>query len=139
MKHSDSATGWTFECPTDSQGNPPQSGLILKPVRHDGHNFAKDIRTIGLWLEVQDVIPPSGLTANYKKVRILDSSNYFTVSAVRTLSPKPITMPNIPRGGTFAYLKETESALYFSQYFQDPNGNYVVYGVAATYDAPTLF
>ncbi len=55
MKHADPVTGWSFECVTDSAGKPPNGGLVLRDIRHDGHNFAKDVRVIGLVIEVEHV------------------------------------------------------------------------------------
>ena len=138
MKHSNSETSWTFECLTDSSGKPPEGGLVLQEVRHDGHNFAKDIRTIGLWIYMEDVDRSGKVLQNKKKFRILASSNNFTVSPIRTLKPKPIDLGS-PVGKTlWDYLKEADTAMYFADYFKDPGGNYVAYGVAAKYQAPQL-
>ncbi|MBA3461244.1 MAG: hypothetical protein H0T46_14870 [Deltaproteobacteria bacterium] len=145
MKHESKTTGWSFDCPLNPGGTPPPGGIVLKNVRHDGHNFAKDIRVIALWLEIERRDASGRATTSFKRVRVLDSSNYFTVSTVRTLEPKEIVQqsPASPGGArptkkVFKYLKEVDSALYYDKYFSDVQRNHIAYGVAATYDAPDL-
>jgi hypothetical protein len=50
-------TGWSFECVTASKGSekPGRGGLVLKNVRHNGHNYAFEIRVIGLRLEYDEI------------------------------------------------------------------------------------
>lgn len=137
MFHDNPETGWTFECPTDSSGEPPEGGLVVQKVRHHGYNFAKDVRVTGLWLSY-DTVKESGQVSNsYKKFRLLGSKWGFTVSKVVALEPKPIL--NHPTWKEkFEWLKELD-ALNFSDYFQDPSGTYSAYGVMAKYEAPNLF
>ena len=55
MFHDNPETGWTFECPTNSSGEPPEGGLVVQKVRHQGYNFAKDVRVTGFWLSYDTV------------------------------------------------------------------------------------
>jgi hypothetical protein len=135
MKLTDAATNWSFDCLTDSSGNPPPGGMVLQQVRHDGHNFAKDVRLIGFWLTIETVEPPSTIVTTSNQFYILDSTN-FTFSAVTTLTPKPLANPAL--GKTFDYLKQADAALNFTDYFKEPGGNYIAYGVTAKFDAPKL-
>lgn len=145
-RHNDPETNWAFECVTDSSGSePPQGGLVLQKVRHDGHNFAKDIRMIGVWIEIEyfhfpDYSGRAVIDRTEGKFVGLGSDWGFTASHIRTLEPESLS----PRGGksppdTFKYLKETDEALYFSGYFHDARLNSIAYGVAAKYEAPHLF
>jgi hypothetical protein len=137
-----SATGWSFECLTDAGQKPIEGGLALKDVRHDRHNFARDIRTVGVWITIEVVDKSGEILFDTPVLYILGSSD-FTTSPVRILDPKPIAnplagkAPGIPK--TFMWLKEADTALYFAEYFKDPSGNYVATGVAASYTAPQLF
>jgi hypothetical protein len=135
MKVVDVATGWSFECPTTAGGDALPGGLVLQGVTNDGHNFAKDIRLIGLWLNVEQVDPSGKVVSLPPKLYILDSPT-FTGSAVKRLTPSPMFNPTL--GKTFDYLKEADAALDFTTYFKDPKGNYVATGVSSTFDAPTL-
>jgi hypothetical protein len=137
MLHNNPETGWTFECLTDSSGKPLEGGLVLQKVRHQGHNFAKDIRTVGIWLSYETVDGSGKVGGSSKKLRLLGSKWGFNVSAVEALVPKPIL--NHPTWKEkFEWLKELD-ALNFSDYFQDPQGVYSGYGVMAKYDGPNLF
>jgi hypothetical protein len=136
--HDDKLTGWTFETPTDSSGKPPAGGLIMRQMRHQGHNFARDIRMIGLWIEVEHV-DDSGIvtTTDNPVLRILDPAFGFTPSVIQKLEPTPIV--NHPGWKEkFEWLKDFDDALNFSDYVQDPQGTYSGYGVKVTYDAPDL-
>jgi len=132
--------GWTFESELDdSTGAPAPSGLALRKVRHDGHNFAQDIRLIGLWVTLEHVDTKGNVLSTEKKFIEVSEKN-FQVDIVKTIDPKPVTSvykPTISR--TFDYLKSSQSGLSFSDYFQDDNANYVAYGLAADYAAPALF
>ncbi|HEY7577118.1 MAG TPA: hypothetical protein VH855_05940 [Acetobacteraceae bacterium] len=135
MKLSDPATGWSFDCLTDTAGNPLPGGIVLQNVKHDQHNLARDVRVIGFWLTIETVDPPNTIASTASQFHLLDATN-FTVSAVRILTPAPVTAPG--GGGTFQYLKEADTALYFSGYFKDSGGNSIAYGVASKFDAPNL-
>jgi hypothetical protein len=148
-----SGLGWTFDAELDdTTGGPPDGGLVLKNIRHDGHNFAHDIRIIGVWINSEE-IDSSGkrLVINEPVLIILDSKS-FKPSSVKTLKPETVTRTFHIRGGypawrfpdttmtrTFDYLQEVDTALSFSDYFKTPGGNYVAYGLAVEYDAPNLF
>jgi hypothetical protein len=137
MTISDAATKWAFSCVTNAAGKPPAGGLVLQQVTHDGHNFAKDIRVIGFWLETELVDPtstPERIVSTTKKFYVLDDTT-FTVSGITTLTPTPTTNP--VSGATFNYLKDSDAALDFGSYFKD-GVNSVACGVSAKYDAPAL-
>jgi hypothetical protein len=135
MQLADTNTNWSFTCLTDPSGMPPPGGLVLQDVRHDGHNFAKDIRIIGLWLTTELVDPSGTADAPKRKFYVLDQAN-FTVSAVSTLVPQPLANPTYSK--TFDYLRGSDIALNFTEYFKSPSGNYLAYGVTAKFDAPNL-
>ncbi len=75
------------------------------------------------------------MVSTAKKFYVLDSAT-FTVSTIVTLTPKPVFNPTY--GKTFDYLKQSDAALDFTEYFKEPGGNYVAYGVRAKFDAPGL-
>lgn len=134
MKHNDPETKWSFDCVIDSAGKPPAGGLALQNLRHDGHNFAKDVRVVGIWIATEVVEPSGTVTSTAKSYYPLDSG-VFTVSDVTTLAPKAIS--NHATGRNFNYLREADDALSFSTYFQE-GGNYFGYGVGAKFEAPSL-
>lgn len=132
----DPATKWRFTCLTDSGGTrPPSGGLVLTEVQHDGHNFARDIRVIGLWVEMETVAPGGNVTATVKNFYVLDSG-IFSVSPITVLRPAPMTHP--ATGRTFQYLREVDAVLAFSSYFQ-AGVNHVAFGVKAEYQAAGFF
>ncbi|HMB56597.1 MAG TPA: hypothetical protein VKM35_05245 [Arenimonas sp.] len=138
MKCADSATGWTFDCLTDVSGQPQDGGLVLQKVRHDGHNFAKDIRTVGLWFEFEKFDALGQSQGVHKVLCPLAASQGFVVSPVRLLVPKTMAYPEVVQkikghAQTFKYLEESNTALLFSDYFRDGD-NAVAFGVAAKYD-----
>ena len=134
MKCADTAvTGWTFECLTGAGTKPPDGGLVLQDVKHQDHNFAKDIRLVGIWIETEPVESgKAGKSAS--KLYLLDPAT-FTVSSITELKPKATYNDTYKK--TWDYLKEADAALDFTTYFKD-GGNYVAYGVSAKYEAPTL-
>jgi len=132
------ATNWSFSCLTDSGGTrPPAGGLVLQEVQHDGHNFARDIRVIGFWVEIETVRPTGTVASTTSSFYVLDSPP-FTVSPLSVLRPVPTASPTSV-GGTFNYLREADAALDFREYFKDSTGNYVAFGVKGEYQAPAFF
>lgn len=131
--------GWTFESELDDATRAPApSGLALRKVRHDGHNFAHDIRLLGLWLTFEQVETNGNVLSQKRKFVEVTEKNFY-VSAVRTIDPKSVTTVYKPKiSSTFDYLKSSDSGLTFSDYFQD-NDNYMAYGLVANYFAATLF
>lgn len=134
-----SGLGWTFDAELDdATGEPAPPGLALRHIRHDGHNFAHDIRLIGVWLTLEN-IEPSGKVISTEKKFVEVSAPTFQVSPVRTIDPKaPTSVYQSPISKTFDYLKSGKSGLSFSDYFED-GGNYVAYGLGADFAAPALF
>lgn len=125
--------GWVFEA-ANNGALPPPGGLVLRNVSHDGHNFAKSLRLIGLWVELQEVDASGNPGATKKNFYLLGAPN-FTVGAAREL--KPVPTPHSFWGDPFK-LKESEAVLQFESYLTQDGGSYQG-GVSARYDAPTLF
>jgi hypothetical protein len=134
MQVDDTATKWGFDCLTDASGNLPPDGIVLQNMQHDSHNFAKDVRLIGLWVETETVDPSGPVSKPNKQFFSLSS---FKSTAVRVLTPKTTANPS-PAGGTFQYLREADAALSFSQYFKE-KGNYVGCGVTASFIGSGFF
>jgi hypothetical protein len=137
MLYSGSGLGWEFEAPLDSSQKPGDWGLVLQNVRHAGHNFAKDIRNVGLWISIDHVDKYKNVVGNKNFFRTLSASNYLQPSSARILNPKRSSRPDTQ--GAFDYLKQGDAGLRFSEYFQGSGGNYVAFGITVAYDAPTLF
>src|SRR4029450_12115893 len=132
----DPVTKWSFSCLTDGGGTkPPPGGLVLQQVQHDGHNFAKDIRVIGFWVEIETVNPAGAVTATAKTFYILDDTN-FTVAPIAQFAPAAPGSPGV--AATFPYLKQLDVALDFKEYFKSA-GNYFAYIVKAEYTAAAVF
>jgi hypothetical protein len=126
--------GWTFKS-SDAGSPPPPGGLVLRDVRHDGHNFAKSLRLVGIWVTVEEVDPPNSVTRSWKMFVSLDAMT-FQVSQTDLILPTPVTW-HWP-GGRLYDLKGAEAALEFGDYLtQGDGGN--GFGISAKYDAPALF
>lgn len=135
MKLSDPTTLWSFECVTDGAGSAPVGGLVLQEVRHDGHNFAKDIRLVGFWIEIETVEPSGTVTKKERKFGVLGAAP-FTAAKVQLLTPIAIMHPVTK--SVFKFLKEADDALAFSAYFKS-GSDYVGYGVRVDYSDPNYF
>jgi len=134
MKIVDPTTNWAFDLALEPDGTPPTGGLNLRDIRHDGHNFAKDVRLIGLWLETETVETNGQVSQPTKKLYVLDKGT-FTTTKVEPLTPMPTRSPDTNR--VFQYLKESDEALEFSTYFSDGQ-NHIALALHARYEAPTL-
>ncbi|WP_343606641.1 hypothetical protein [Fluviicola sp.] len=44
---------WYMEYDAEKDGSLPDGGIILRNVRHDNYNLAKEIRVIGFWIEFE--------------------------------------------------------------------------------------
>lgn len=132
----DRATGWRFEA--DAVGTPPVGGgIVLTDVTHQQFSFARDIRVIGIWLEVQTVTPAGSVTATQHAFHALDSSS-FTLGNVVELTPMPMTHPPVG-SSTFNYLRGAAQSLQFEMFFRSPSGH-VGYGLSAEYTSrPAMF
>ena len=75
----DVATGWSFECLTDPSG--PLDGGWCCRSRHDGHNFARDIRNIGVWFELERL---DGLGRSLSRTKTFARSRRRRASSSRT-------------------------------------------------------
>src|SRR5215471_12559145 len=122
MKLTDPMTNWSFDCLTDTGGKPPSGGIVLQNITHDSHNFAKDVRLIGFWIETERVNISGQVTSTTKKFYVLDSGA-FHVSQIAEHTPNPILNPTY--SSAFDYLKQTDAALEFTEYFKP--GLYVGY------------
>ena len=134
---SDAETGWSFSYRTDHTGTKPEAGLTLIDVQHDGHNFAKDIRTIGLRIIVEEVHPPEIVVNRVSHFFFLDAPN-FHVSDVQVLKPVAPKTRAAGQGQVFKYLQEADEALYLKNYFKDGD-NYVAFGLKAIFAWPSTF
>jgi hypothetical protein len=129
----DRATGWTGTILTAPGGTrPPPGGLALQDLRHDQHNFARDIRMIGVRLKLEQVDRAGSVTAT-RSVFLPLSNPPFTVGPITVLTP---AVPTMPGASTLSYLREADEALQFGSYFRDGSGNYVGYGVRCDYTLP---
>jgi hypothetical protein len=130
---SDPLTGWSFTCLTDAAGTgPPAGGLVLQAVKHQQHNFAKDLRLIGLRIAIQEV-DPSGKVLGRNSYFVPLSNGIFTIGKLQELKPAATIVPNPMSKSVFQFLRETDEALLFSSYFRDWSGNHSGYGVRADY------
>src|SRR5690349_4154063 len=87
-----SGLGWTFDAEFDDQTGAPLDGnLALTSVRHDGHNFAHDLRAIGIWIKLEHV-DGSGQVLKTESLQLTLDSKSFKVSPVRTLIPRSVTV-----------------------------------------------
>ncbi len=133
---SDPETKWSFSCLTDGGGSkPPDGGLVLQQMQHEGHNFAKDIRVVGFWVETETVSAGTASSPS-KKFYLLDAAT-FTVSPIEIFAPAPPSSP-VAVASTFAYLKQLDVALDFKEFFKSA-GNYFAYTVKARFTAPAFF
>jgi hypothetical protein len=86
---SNPATGWTFDLVQDSSGSPASGGLIIKNVRHDAHNYARDIRVIGIWLRFDSVDHTNGRVQSSTWRFITLDPHWFTSTAISELNASP--------------------------------------------------
>ena len=108
-------TGWSFDLEVDHPtGNPAPGGLILKTMRHDGHNFARDVRLIGIWLKFETVNPASQavisrseaalrVDANLRRWSVRREHVCSTTSSSRVPNPNASQKHSSVRIGTAAY------------------------------------
>lgn len=91
---SDATTGWSFDLVYDSTGTaPPDGGLVLQNMRHDGHNYARDVRVVGIWLKFELVDPKSKTTKALPSRLIQLSPAWFTTDGVLPIQAKPNMNP----------------------------------------------
>jgi hypothetical protein len=135
---SEARTGWSFNYQTDaSGGHPPPGGLVLTNVQHSLHNFARDMRLIGVRLTVQEVDPPSTVVST-RSVFLPLSNPPFTVGLIQLRLPLPAASSSTP-GRTFQYLQEADEALQFRTFFHDTSGNYLAFALRADYTLPPTY
>src|SRR5437660_1531613 len=125
---------WSFRAAKRGAPAPP-GGLVLRDVRHDGHNFAKSLRLIGLWVELQTVDSSGNAGSTTKKFFALSAPD-FSVGATTLLLPSPVSTWN-PWADPYK-LKESAAVLQFEDYLTQGGGG-AQFGISAKYEAPTLF
>ena len=127
-------SGWVFQAA--SHGSPPPAGgLVLRNVMHEGHHFAKSLRLVGLWVELQDVDASGKPGATRKSFYQLDAAQ-FSVGPATLLMPAP--NPSWAPWADPYTLKASEAALQFEEYLTQAGGAYQV-GISSKYDSPALF
>ncbi len=88
------ATGWSYDLEFDHpSGNPAPSGLVLKTIRHDGHNFAKDVRLIGIWLKFETYNPASATVTGTSERFVPLDTRYFTAAPIQELNAAATSTP----------------------------------------------
>ena len=126
--------GWRFDCEAD--GSPaPDGGLVLRAVTHDGHNFAKSMRVVGLWIEFLESAADGTVLRRWKEFHALGAPS-FQASAVQVLSPRPAPPSWWP--GDLFELKESAAALQFADHLRQGGGIHS-FGVMARFDGAHLF
>jgi hypothetical protein len=140
---SDPVTHWEFQCLTDAAGTRPgPGGLVLQDVRHSQHNFARDLRVVGVRIKSEEVAPAGHVVSSRWQFLPL-SDPPFVVTPLTVLTPAPVAHPTIP-GRTFQYLREADDALQFNTYFKTfhgggPGTSFIGYGVRADFDLPAAW
>jgi hypothetical protein len=132
---SDPATGWSFECTTESGSAPPAGGIVLSNIRHRSNNFAREVRMIGIRLLIAEV-EPSGTVLSRTSLLVVLGPSTFTVGSLQELKPSETAAPAVAgAGGTFLdRLKAAADELVMlKSYFKDSSGNYSGYGLRADY------
>jgi hypothetical protein len=142
LSFSDATTGWSFECPAGSGGEPPAGGLVVKNVRHQSNNFARDMRLVGLRLTVAEV-DPSGAVASKSNVFVQLDSASFEFGAIQELKTTAVGAPPGAAGAGATFLdrlkRAADTLVLLESYFKDPSGVYSGYGVRVDYTAkPSL-
>lgn len=133
---SDTVTGWSLECDTETSGSkPPTGGMVLRNVRHRANNFAHDIRLIAIRLKIAEV-EPSGSTLATKNLLVTLDPAMFAFGDIQELTPSAATAPSVAgAGGSFLdRLKAAADQMrLLKSYFADSAGNYSGYGLRADY------
>lgn len=135
---SDPTTGWSFECPAGTGGEPPAGGLIVKNVRHQSNNLARDMRLVGLRLTVAEV-EPTGAVASKSNVFVQLDSSSFEFGAIQELKPAAVAAPPASSAAGVTFLdrlkRAADTLVLLKGYFKDPSGVYSGYGVRVDYTA----
>ena len=140
LKLADSSTGWDCDIFTDDSGTkPPPGGLLVKYLVHQYHNLMREVRVIGIWLDIETLDSAGTVTGTKHEFFTLDEAN-FTVGPIEILRPVRVTMGTPAQGqSTFGYLNGSDDCLQFGTYFTDGK-NPVGVGVRAIFDSkPSLF
>jgi len=92
-------------------------GLILRDVRHEQHNFAKEMRLIGVRLLVEKVSPGGTVMALQSQFLPLTKPPFDATSPVRESAPAITKQPGSAK--TWQQLQEFDDALFMATYFTD--------------------
>jgi hypothetical protein len=120
----DPETLWSFNF--EEQNN--KGGIVIKNVVHDSYNFAKDIRVIGFWMEIETVEESGNATTESQFFSL--SAEYFSASKIQVLKPNAVVHPLDEH--TFEFLRARDDCLGFSIYF-GANSNAFGCGLRADY------
>ncbi|SJM29271.1 hypothetical protein [Mesorhizobium delmotii] len=132
----DAITGWEMQYFADGAGKPPAGGVVLEEVSHHSYTFAKDIRLIGIRLQVEEV-SPQNTVVNTRSHFLPLSDPPFVVGRIEEKSPTQIqSVPGMQNA--FQKLREFDDALFMKNYFQS-NGRPVGYVVRADYTLPLKY
>jgi hypothetical protein len=113
---SDRPTDWSMRYLTDASGSRPgPGGLAVADVRHGPFNFARDVRVVGIWLEVATVSPTGAVSKPDSQFVALDAP-HFTSSGVRVSTPAATTLPK--SASVFRFLAGAADVLDFETYFR---------------------
>lgn len=83
-------TGWSFDCVIASAGSgkPGRGGLVLKNIRHQGYNYAKEMRVAGIRVNYMTVDKKSDTPFVPESMVLELGETFFEVSEIKVLSPK---------------------------------------------------
>jgi hypothetical protein len=110
----DVGTGWDFTYRTAIGAYPPPGGIIVEDARHHMHNFAREIRLVGIWLKVEEVTPQDGVVDTRSHFLALTEPP-FRLGPIRELTPTRVEQPGMPR--MWHTLQEFDDALFMKTYF----------------------
>jgi len=133
----DAFTGWEMQYAVDpASGKPPVGGIVLEDVAHHSYTFAREIRLIGIRLNVEEVTPQDTVVGSTSYFLPL-ADPPFTVGVVEEKSPTAIqSQPGMKNA--FQWLQEFDDALFMKSYFQN-GGKPVGYVVRADYSLPLKY
>jgi len=143
ISFSDSATGWSFVCATDAAGTrPPPGGLVLTEMQHDGHNFCRDLRMIGIRIWMEEIRPDGTVAATTNHFLPL-SDPPFTVGTIQVLQPSAVPVPPplatlLPPGATIQWLREAAEVGRFSSYFRT-GSLHIAFGLRCDFTLPNSY
>lgn len=73
---------------------PGEGGLILKNLRHQNYNFARDVRILGMWIEFETT-ESAGITKTERKFYAINTIN-FTFNCIEQWKESDLNPPSVP-------------------------------------------